>query len=76
MHGPINVKSPNNTSKWQMGFNSALKGLNRICNIIHYKPLKSKLETSLAYIDLKIIDLGGEEISFAVVVQRNSLRLD
>jgi hypothetical protein len=29
MHGPINVKSPNNTSKWQMGFNSAFKGLNK-----------------------------------------------
>jgi hypothetical protein len=28
MHGPMNVKSPNNTSKWQMGFNSAFKGLN------------------------------------------------
>jgi hypothetical protein len=27
MHGPINVKSPNNTSKWQMRFNSAFKGL-------------------------------------------------
>jgi hypothetical protein len=27
MHAPINVKSPNNTSKWQMGFNSAFKGL-------------------------------------------------
>jgi hypothetical protein len=27
MHGPINVKSPNNTSKWQMGFTSAFKGL-------------------------------------------------
>jgi hypothetical protein len=27
MHGPINVKSPNNNSKWQMGFNSAFKGL-------------------------------------------------
>jgi hypothetical protein len=27
MHGPINVKSPNNTSKWQVGFNSAFKGL-------------------------------------------------
>jgi hypothetical protein len=27
MHGDINVKSPNNTSKWQMGFNSAFKGL-------------------------------------------------
>jgi hypothetical protein len=29
MHGPINVKSPNNTSKWQMGFNSAFKVLTR-----------------------------------------------
>jgi hypothetical protein len=27
MHGPINVKSSNNMSKWQMGFNSAFKGL-------------------------------------------------
>jgi hypothetical protein len=27
MHGPINVKSPNNTRKWQMEFNSAFKGL-------------------------------------------------
>jgi hypothetical protein len=27
MHGPINVKSPNNISKWQMGFNSALEEL-------------------------------------------------
>jgi hypothetical protein len=36
MHGPINVKSPNNTSKWQMGFNSAFKGLKdklRFCGI-------------------------------------------
>ena len=27
MHLPINVKSPSNISKWQMGFNSAFKGL-------------------------------------------------
>ena len=27
MHVPINVKSPNNISEWQMGFNSACKGL-------------------------------------------------
>jgi hypothetical protein len=27
MHGPINVKSPTNISKWEMGFNSAFKGL-------------------------------------------------
>jgi hypothetical protein len=26
MHRPINVKSPNNTNKWQMGFNLAFKG--------------------------------------------------
>jgi hypothetical protein len=28
MHLPINVKSPNNISKWHMGFNWAFKGLN------------------------------------------------
>jgi hypothetical protein len=27
MQVPIKVKSPNNISKWQMGFNSAFKGL-------------------------------------------------
>jgi hypothetical protein len=27
MHGPIHVKSPNNISKWQMGFNSTFKEL-------------------------------------------------
>jgi hypothetical protein len=27
MHVPINVKYPNNISEWQMGFNSAFKGL-------------------------------------------------
>jgi hypothetical protein len=34
MHGPINVKSPNNISKWQIGFNSAFKGL-----MLHEKPI-------------------------------------
>jgi hypothetical protein len=27
MHLPINIKSPNNISKWHMEFNSAFKGL-------------------------------------------------
>jgi hypothetical protein len=31
MHVPINVKSPNNISEWQMGFNSAFKGLIYTC---------------------------------------------
>jgi hypothetical protein len=35
MHGTMNVKFPNNTSKWQMEFNSAFKGLNKNKN----KPL-------------------------------------
>jgi hypothetical protein len=39
MHGPINVKSPNNISKWQMGFNSAFKGLMTVLI-----PSKSKLQ--------------------------------
>jgi hypothetical protein len=29
MHVPIKVKSPNNISKWQMGFNSVFKGLTK-----------------------------------------------
>ena len=28
MHVPIKLKSPNNISEWQKGFNSAFKGLN------------------------------------------------
>ena len=35
MHVPINVKSPNNISKWQMGFNSAFKGLTVCARIRH-----------------------------------------
>ena len=33
MYVPINVKSPNNISKWQMGFNSVFKGLNSLRNV-------------------------------------------
>jgi hypothetical protein len=37
MHGPIKVKSPNNTSKWQMGFNLAFKGLT--CNLTTFNKM-------------------------------------
>jgi hypothetical protein len=37
MHGPIKVKFPNNTSKWQIGFNSAFKGLKEMGAIIMYE---------------------------------------
>jgi hypothetical protein len=36
MHGPTNVKSPNNISKLQMGFNSAFKGLISIYDLNVY----------------------------------------
>jgi hypothetical protein len=42
IHGPINVKSPNNISEWQMGFNSAFKGLilyaGHYAVVNHFKP--------------------------------------
>jgi hypothetical protein len=36
MQVPINVKSPNNISKWQIGFNSAFKGLSIIKSVSWY----------------------------------------
>jgi hypothetical protein len=41
MQGPINVKSPNNTSTWQMGFNSAFKGLKLQIDSTHRKGYKT-----------------------------------
>jgi hypothetical protein len=37
MHGPINVKSPNNISKWQMGFNLEFKGLSDFSEVSEKK---------------------------------------
>jgi len=39
MHGAINVKFPNNTSKWQMGFNSVVKGLSLASSSAPLKPI-------------------------------------
>jgi hypothetical protein len=55
MHGPINVKFPNNTSKWQMGMNSAFKGLNeqvfRYQTPFHYAGLLAKFGLQWANIN-------------------------
>ena len=41
MHVTKNVKSPNNISEWQMGFNSAFKGLiekrRQLFEVDHYE---------------------------------------
>jgi hypothetical protein len=36
MHGPINVKSPNNTSKWQVVFNSNIRVYPTRCNFTQF----------------------------------------
>jgi hypothetical protein len=53
MHGPINVKSPNNTSKWQMGFNSAFKGL--MCE--EYKHMSREMKMSVHIVLVQSIGL-------------------
>jgi hypothetical protein len=55
MHGPINVKSPNDISIWQMGFNSAFKGLKKteqiitMRGILDCKPLRWSRGSVLAF---------------------------
>jgi len=48
MHVPINVKSPNNISEWQMGFNSAFKGLIVIIpSAISWSPLNTETKKKI-----------------------------
>jgi hypothetical protein len=50
MHVAIKVKSPNNISEWQMGFNSAFKGLSTVDGDIT-KPFLFPSVTSATHID-------------------------
>jgi hypothetical protein len=54
MHGPINVKSPTNISKWQMGFNSEFKGLIYIVHLVGYF---YSCITMHGFMNVKIIEL-------------------
>ena len=58
MHGTINVKSPNNTSKWQMGFNSAFKGLKWRHVSTQGVIIRPIIEPCLRYIKWKCTFLG------------------
>jgi hypothetical protein len=55
MHGTINVKSPNNISKWQMGFNSAFIGLKvwKMKKFYLNKRLKISLKSSFNILKVK-----------------------
>jgi hypothetical protein len=46
MHGPINVKSPNNTSKWQIGFNLAFKVLRQYPGIFQNEMRKTTITSA------------------------------
>jgi hypothetical protein len=48
MHLPINVKSPNNISKWHMGINSAFRGLTEILAFWFLTPSVLKVHTNLS----------------------------
>jgi hypothetical protein len=49
MQLPIYVKSPNNNSKWQMGFNSAFRGLKPGFSSLVLKRAALEERTGVAY---------------------------
>ena len=59
MHGLVNVKSPNNISEWQMGFNSAFKGLNhaekKFCPTFISLPDNSILRTEWQFSEFMLL---------------------
>jgi hypothetical protein len=69
MHGPINRKSPNNISKWQMGFNSAFKGLTLAKAFCYFTQFSKGTFTSLVVRKLWLPEysevLGSGFISYA-----------
>jgi hypothetical protein len=63
MYGPINVKSPNDINKWQMGFNSAFRGLT-----LHNKrrskfPSETKLPVDVQITVLYATETGSDSVS-------------
>jgi hypothetical protein len=79
MHGPINFKSPNNTSKWQMGFNSAFKEL-RDMIVANYivAPVYGNIYRSLRPKDITSDQTDGqrETEQFAVLLNILYVRVD
>jgi hypothetical protein len=67
MHVPINVTSSNNISKWQMGFNSAFKGLIYIGEAPVPDPSVPEIRTTLKIInDQKMIEFQQNALQGAV----------
>jgi hypothetical protein len=66
MHGPINFKSPNNTSKWQIGFNSAFKGLRRITTLM----VETRQVSENWNIDLTMTQLIAADVSVITCAEK------
>ena len=58
MHVPINVKSPNNISEWQMGFNSAFNGLKGTLCILALSPSLSLLKSIYLTYNVRLSSLS------------------
>ena len=77
MHVPINVKSPNNISEWQMGFNSAFKGLKKtlINNGYEFKKYFSVMEVITKQVSLSsnACEIYSESFRFELISAVRSL---
>jgi hypothetical protein len=69
MHGPINVKILNNTSKWQLEFNSAFKGLKYYYTVIFLQSLQFHFRGPSSF-------LGGGGVSTEHDARKSGLSAD
>jgi hypothetical protein len=76
MHGPINVKSPNNISNWQMGFNSAFKGLTPCCIPAVSQWITYRRCCSLVRAELELRLRSGREGLLALTITRHTKYID
>jgi hypothetical protein len=76
MHGPINVKSPNNTSKWQMGFHSALKGLNTIQDLLSLSSISDFISFYISFVILIERGLSAEFLRFRCACCKDCLNAE
>jgi hypothetical protein len=70
MHVLINVKSPNNISKWQMRFNSAFKGLTKFRRYLLPTSSMSKIFSQKDILRLKY---GGRKLNVGNSTRRHTL---
>jgi hypothetical protein len=76
MHGPINLKSPNNISKWQMGFNSAFKGLKCLDVIVFTFIRFSLANTGSSVVAMGLVSTSFHTIDIYIYILNLSLELD